>query len=102
MLVIMEEYACCWYCDNLVAHPGYIGLLHLDFPRCFILFPDSEEYYYCSYDEFTRVGRVNWLDPSEQHTAAEREAVIRRLWNFAALQEREEEKQYNDNYGENE
>ena len=32
-----NEYTGCWYCDNILDYPGQIGLLHLGYPRCFVL-----------------------------------------------------------------
>ena len=79
-MIDINDYTSCWVCDNIVDHQEQIGLLHLDFPRCFILIPDNTEY--C---------QINWLDPSEDISEGEKRAVLYRLWNFLATQERKEE-----------
>ena len=40
-----QKYAGCWYCDNIIDHPEQVGLLHLGFPRCFVLIPNSGDFY---------------------------------------------------------
>ena len=40
-MIDINDYTSCWVCDNIVDHQEQIGLLHLDFPRCFILIPDN-------------------------------------------------------------
>ncbi len=34
-----QEYAGCWYCDNIIDHPEQVGLLHLGFPEMLCLNP---------------------------------------------------------------
>ena len=89
-----QKYAGCWYCDNLVDHPTQVGLLHLGFPRCFILIPSSGDFYFATFDEFLKVAQVNWLDPSDPVTEEERREVVELLWNFSLEQERKEEELY--------
>lgn len=91
------DYRNCWYCDNIVAHPEFVGLLYLDFPRCFVLVRNKDEYYGAKdYDTFmaNSVVEVNWLDPNDRVSDEERENVLIKLWNFSVNQEEEEERRY--------
>ena len=89
-----KEYVGCWYCDNILDHPEQVGLLHLGFPRCFVLIPSSSEFYFSSFASFLKVAKVNWLDPSDKGTKKEQEEVLIRLWNFSVEQESREEELY--------
>ena len=91
------DYKNCWYCDNIVAHPEFVGLLYLDFPRCFILVRNKDEYFGArDYDTFmaNSVVEVNWLDPNDRVSDEERENVLIKLLNFSVNQEEEEERRY--------
>lgn len=49
------------------------------------------------YDEFRdAIADVQWLDPSEQWSEADKEAVIVKLWNFSVEQEALDEEGYYD------
>lgn len=86
------DYSSCWYCDNIVDHPSQIGLLHLDFPRCFILIPDSYSFEVSSYEDFkNEYCKINWLDPSENIDEKTKDEVLDRLWNFMVAEEEKEE-----------
>lgn len=88
-----QKYPGCWWCDNLIDHAGQTGLLHLGFPRCFVLLRDSSEFYFSDYDHFiSHISEVNWLDPSDKGTPEEQERVLTMLWNFSVEQEEEEER----------
>lgn len=88
----INNYTACWYCDNIVDHPEQVGLLHLDFPRCFVLVPNSYEFNMSSYEDFKNEHcQINWLDPSEDVDEKTKDEVLDRLWNFMVAQEREEE-----------
>lgn len=88
----INNYTACWYCDNIVDHPEQVGLLHLDFPRCFVLVPNSYEFNMSSYEDFkNEYCQINWLDPSEDVDEETKDEVLDRLWNFMITQEREEE-----------
>lgn len=89
-----QEYVGCWYCDNILDHPEQVGLLHLGFPRCFVLIPNSRDFYFSTFDSFLKVAKVNWLDPSDKGSAKEQEEVLIRLWNFSVEQESKEEELY--------
>lgn len=90
-----QKYPGCWYCDNIVDHPDQVGLLHLGFPRCFILIPSSDEFYFSTYEDFVEgLCEVNWLDPADKGTKVEQEKVLRLLWNFSVEQENREEELY--------
>lgn len=89
-----NEYTGCWYCDNILDYPGQIGLLHLGYPRCFVLIPNSEVLYYSDFESFVKTVKINWLDPSDKGTPEEQRDVLIRLWNFSIEQERKEEELY--------
>ena len=50
-----QKYIGCWYCDNIIDHPTQVGLLYLGFPRCFVLIPNSDEFYFSTFEEFMNV-----------------------------------------------
>lgn len=87
----MSKYAGCFMCDNLIDHPGEIGLLHLDFPRCFILIKDLGGFWLSDFDNFLKLAKVNWLDPNDRGTSREREDVLIKLYNFSVEVEHTED-----------
>ncbi len=90
-----ENYTACWYCDNIVSHHGQIGLLYLDFPRCFVLIPNDADLVFASFEDFTSsITEINWLDPHDKGTPSEQMEVLRILWNFTIRQEEKEEELY--------
>jgi hypothetical protein len=92
-----EKYPGCYYCDNYVDHPDQFGLLHLGFPRCFILIRDMAAFDMSDYDDFrAAIGDIQWLDPAEEWSEEEKEAVIVKLWNFAIEAEQADEDGYYD------
>ncbi len=92
-IIIDTDYSACWYCDNILDHPEQVGLLYLGFPRCFVLIPNSLDFYFATYEDFKRgISQINWLDPSDKGTEDEQEAVLIKLWNYSILQEAEEER----------
>jgi len=91
------RYPGCYWCDNIIDYHGMIGLLHLGFPRCFILIPDSAEFEFSDYDSWrSNLAEINWLDPKENYTDAEKEKVITLLWNFSVDYDRANEDMYYD------
>lgn len=89
-----QKYPGCWYCDNITDHPDQVGLLYLGFPRCFVLIPNSGDFYFSTFEEFRNgVSEINWLDPKnmDSYTEREKEEVLILLWNFSVEQERKEE-----------
>lgn len=87
-----QKYPGCWYCDNIIDRPQQVGLLHLGFPRCFILIPNSNEFYFSTFEKFKAgLSEVNWLDPSDKGSVKEQEEVLKLLWNFSIAAEEEEE-----------
>ena len=91
-MIDINDYTSCWVCDNIVHQQEQIGLFHLDFPRCFILIPDNTAFQMECADDFNKeYCQINWLDPSEDISEGEKRAVLYRLWNFLATQERKEE-----------
>lgn len=91
-----DNYVGCWYCDNIIDHPEQVGLLHLGFPRCFVLIPSSGEFYFSTFESFLQMAQVNWLDPSDSGTPQEQREVLRLLWNFSVRQEEREDELYGD------
>lgn len=95
-----QKYIGCWYCDNIIDHPEQIGLLHLGFPRCFVLIPNTYEFEFSTYEEFRKgICEVNWLDPNDKGSPQEQEEVLRLLWDFSIEQEEEEERRFIENGG---
>lgn len=81
-----------WYCDNIVSLRGYVGLLHLGFPRLFILFRDEEQYITSDFESWKEgIAEINFLDPNDRETA-DLDSLLTDAWNFAALQEAEEDR----------
>lgn len=92
-----QIYPGCWYCDNIIDHPEQIGLLHLGFPRCFVLIPNSREFYFSTFEEFIDgLCQIHWLDPSDKGTPEEQKRVLELLWNFSIEQERREEELFSE------
>lgn len=91
-----DDYVGCWYCDNIIDHPEQVGLLHLGFPRCFVLIPSSGEFYFSTFESFLQMAQVNWLDPSDSGTPQEQMEVLVKLWNFSVEQEEREDELYGD------
>lgn len=90
-----QKYPGCWYCDNIVDHPGQVGLLYLGFPRCFVLIPNSGDFYFATFDQFLKgLCEVNWLDPADKGSREEQQQILELLWNFSIDQEKEEERLY--------
>jgi len=90
-------YAACYWCDNIVSGEDMIGLLHLDFPRCFILIRDAAEFEFSDYDSWREsIAEINWLDPADKdrYTDEQREDVITKLWNFSVLYDEMNEELY--------
>lgn len=89
-----------WYCDNIINHPGQLGLLRMEFPRVFILIRDFETAYWAGFEEWKQgIIEVNFFSPSEREEA-DLDAIMIEAWNFLALVEREEDKlkEYGDIY----
>lgn len=94
----MEERTLNWYmCDNIVhpAHNGQIGLLHMGFPRVFILIRDYGQSF-TDFDNFrNHVAEVNFFSPADREDA-NIEELLTDAWNFLALQEDAEDKMLED------
>lgn len=83
-----------WYCDNILNHPGQCGLLRMDFPRVFILMRDYDTAYWADIEEWKKdLVEVNFFTPSEREEA-NLDEILTEAWNFLALIEEEEEKQF--------
>lgn len=69
-----------------------VGLLHLGFPRVFILMRDYDTAYFAGYEDWKeQLVEVNFLDP-EDREGADLDDLLTDAWNFLALTEREEER----------
>ena len=83
-----------WFCENVMNHPGQVGLLRMDFPRVFILIRDYSVAYWAGYEEWKGdIIEVNFFTPSERDEA-DMDAILTDAWNFLALVEEEDERQY--------
>lgn len=90
-----DKYTACWYCDNILDHPEQVGLLYLGFPRCFVLIPNSRDFYFSTFEKFVNgASQINWLDPSDKGSSREQKEVLTLLWNFSIEQENKEEELY--------
>lgn len=59
-IIIDPDYSSCWYCDNILDHPEQVGLLYLGFPICFVLIPNSLDFYFATYEDFKRgISQIN-------------------------------------------
>ena len=86
-----------WYCDNIINHAGQIGLLHMGFPRVFILMRDEDAAYWASFEEWSDdLIEVNFLTPSDREECDDLNALLIDAWNFLALTEEAEEDAYYD------
>lgn len=95
----VEKSSFWWYCDNVLNHPGQIGLLRMDFPRVFILIRDYDLSYWAGFEEWKNdIIEVNFFNPAER-TEADLDDLFIEAWNFLALIEEEEENQYERNNG---
>ena len=87
----ISECASWWCCDNLVCHAGQIGLLHMGFPRVFILLRNGDDIF-ADFDEFkSGLAEVNFLDPSERE-GEDIDEILRQAYNFLVLQDEAEER----------
>lgn len=81
-----------WYCDNVVSKPGQLGLLHMGFPRVFILVRDGDELVTTTFEKFKAgLTEVNFLDPSERE-GTDIDALLIDAWNFTILAEEYDER----------
>lgn len=81
-----------WYCDNIINHQGMVGLLHMGFPRIFVLMRDYDVAYWADYETWSKdIVEVNFFDPADRESA-DIEALLIDAWNFLALTEEEEER----------
>jgi hypothetical protein len=74
----------------------------MDFPQVFILIRDEDVAYWADFEEWREdIVELNFFTPSERE-GADIEAILIDAWNFLALYEGEEGRQYylNDGYKE--
>lgn len=84
-----------WYCDNIITHPGQVGLLHMGFPRVFILMRDYDVAYWASYEKWKEdLIEVNFFDSADRQNTSngDLEILLIDAWNFLCLEEQEEER----------
>ena len=88
----IERSASWWYCDNIVNHPGQVGLLRMDFPRVFILIRDFVVASWASFEAWKQdIVELNFMDPEDREDA-DIESILIDAWNFLGpVEEREEE-----------
>ena len=88
-----------WFCDNILNHPEQCGLLRMDFPRVFILIRNQDLSYWADFDEWKNdIVELNFFNPSERREA-DIDSILIDAWNFLALYEEEEERQYEEHDG---
>lgn len=88
-----------WYCDNILDHPGEVGLPRMDFPQVFILIRDYDTAYWASYEKFRDdIIEINFFNPKDR-VGANLEEITTEAWNFLALVEEEEDRQYEEHDG---
>lgn len=88
---MIKECASWWCCDNLVNHPGQLGLLHMGFPRVFILLRNGDDIF-ADFKEFRDgLAEINFIDPSERE-GADTDELLRQAYNFLILQDEEEDR----------
>ena len=92
-----------WICDNIVhpAHDKHLGILSLNEPQVFILLRNGDDIF-ASFEDFkNKLSEVNFLRPADRKSADIEEILID-AYNFLVLQEREEDRRYenmmNDDY----
>ena len=84
-----------WYCDNIIDHPKQVGLLHMGFPRVFILMRDYDVAYWAAYEKWKEdLIEVNFFDRTDRlnTTEGDLEILLIDAWNFLCLEEQEEER----------
>jgi hypothetical protein len=81
-----------WYCDNIINHPGMVGLLHMNFPQVFILMRDYDVAYWADFDTWAKdIVEINFFNSNDRDTADVQTLLID-AWNFLILTEEEEER----------
>ena len=84
-----------WYCDNIIIHPKQVGLLHMGFPRVFILMRDYDVAYWAAYEKWKEdLIEVNFFDRTDRLNTSngDLEILLIDAWNFLCLEEQEEER----------
>lgn len=81
-----------WICENIVDHRGQVGLLHMGFPRVFVLVRDYSALSSTTFEGFCeKHAELNFLNPQERE-GADVEEILTDAWNFLAMEEAEEER----------
>lgn len=84
-----------WYCDNVIDHPEQVGLLHMGFPRIFILMRNYDAAYFSTFDNWKKqLIEVTFFENADKEntTTEELEEILIDAWNFLILEEEEEER----------
>lgn len=84
-----------WCCDNVIDHPEQVGLLHMGFPRVFILMRNYDAAYFATFEEWkNQLIEVTFFEKADRDntTEEELEEILIDAWNFLLLTEEEEER----------
>lgn len=85
-----------WYCDNIIDHPEQVALLHMGFPRIFILMRNYDVAYWADFDKWRNdLVEIIFLDPRDKDNTTDKKLTELLIdgWNFLSLEEEEEERQ---------
>lgn len=89
-----------WFCENIIDHDGQAGLLHMGFPRLFILMRDYGTAYWSNFQAWKNgIVEITFMENADKEdTTQERlEELLIDAWNFLTLEEEEEERQADGN-----
>lgn len=92
-----ETYAHWFVCENILAHDGQLGILHMDEPEVFILIRNYGDSLFASFEEFCNgIAEVNFFHAGDRE-ATDLTDLLTDAWNFLATHENEEENRYYEN-----
>lgn len=88
-----ERYHGFYIIENIILHPGQLGIVKLTHPRVFLRFNFAKAFF-ADFDEWKLNHTVvQWLDPNDKPTHPEEiESVLIDCWNFFSLTEIEEDR----------
>lgn len=84
-----------WVCDNIVhpSHDKQLGILSLNEPQVFILLRNGDDIF-ASFEDFRyKISELNFLRPADR-ASADIESIMIDAYNFLVLQEREEDRRF--------
>lgn len=88
-----ETYAW-WFCDNIIDHEGQVGLLHMGFPRLFILMRNYDAAYWADFEEWKRdLIEVTFMEREDEKNTTPKQLneLLVNAWNFLVRIEEAEE-----------